>query len=116
MRFPRPRPLVIDVWASYCKPCRKTLPALAELSERYPGLDVIALSVDDEPARVEAFLGEVPLSLPVVIGGARAQQELRVSSLPTLLAVDGAGIVRDCVAGSPTEARVSRALDSLTDR
>ncbi|MBT8494971.1 MAG: DUF547 domain-containing protein [Deltaproteobacteria bacterium] len=115
-RFPRARPLVIDVWASYCKPCRRTLPALAELAAEYPGIDVIALSVDDERALVERFLREVPLSLPVVLGGDQALGELRVPSLPTLIAVDGKGVVRGCITGAPTEGRVAAVLDSLADR
>ena len=40
------RDILIDVWASWCKDCIKSLPKLKELQSSYPNLDYIFLSLD----------------------------------------------------------------------
>ncbi|MGH7729657.1 MAG: TlpA family protein disulfide reductase [Candidatus Eiseniibacteriota bacterium] len=54
----RGRPVVIDFWATWCAPCRASMPHLARIQERYgpDGLVVIGLSVDEEgPAVVRRY-------------------------------------------------------------
>lgn len=61
--------LVIDFWATYCPPCVKQAPQLAELSRRYSGqgLEVIGLTSDeksDQP-KVEEFMQRVGISYQI---------------------------------------------------
>ncbi len=57
---------LIDVWATWCGPCRMIIPHLNRLYDRYRdrGLVVIGVSVDDRPADVVAFTSKVPLKYP----------------------------------------------------
>ncbi|MDO8248981.1 MAG: TlpA disulfide reductase family protein [Rhodoferax sp.] len=52
------KPMIINVWASWCGPCRQEMPTLERLARRYGGkpFEVIGISTDDYPAAAEAFL------------------------------------------------------------
>ena len=61
----RGHPVVVNVWASWCEPCRQEFPYLQRLSARY-GKRVAFLGVDtkDNDAAARTFLGEFPLPYP----------------------------------------------------
>ena len=63
------KPLIMTFWASWCGPCRKELPALAELWQTYKGqgLQVVAVNVDKDLPRAEAFLEGTPVPFPVAL-------------------------------------------------
>ena len=88
---------VVDVFASWCDPCRAQLPALARLAEVHAGaLSVVAISVDEDRAALDRFLAQVPVAFPVLWdhGGAALVPRLQIQRLPTTLVVDRAGVIR----------------------
>ena len=72
--------LLINVWATWCVPCRKEFPALVKLSEKYSeSLDVIAISVDYEDVvdkKVIPFLRKNNVEFPVFISGFAKDEEI----------------------------------------
>lgn len=88
---------VIDLWASWCGPCRMTIPELNALYERHRGrgLVVIGVSVDEQPAAVLEFQRHIPVRYPsVMFNPALALLIGQPSSIPTTYVVDRDGEVR----------------------
>jgi len=88
--------LVIDVWASWCKPCGKAFPKLDALAARRSDIAIVAISIDEEAAAARDFLGHFPLNVPVVQDAEQVMTRppLGVARLPTLLIVDKSGVIR----------------------
>lgn len=90
------RPVLLNLWATWCLPCLGEMPELAKLQKRYSGegLMVVGLSVDtaDAAGRVRAMVAEREIPFAVWLDPAMAlYRSLRVRTLPTTLVVDRAG-------------------------
>ncbi|HSP77785.1 MAG TPA: TlpA disulfide reductase family protein, partial [Myxococcaceae bacterium] len=90
--------VLLDVWATWCEPCRDALPMYQDLAKHYAsrGLKVYALNVDEDVRAIPPFLEEVKVELPILLDTNAAVSEavLRVRSMPTTVLVDRKGRVR----------------------
>lgn len=92
----RGSPVLLNVWATWCEPCRHELPILDEIRTRYAasGLRVVAANVDrDQSAEeIRTFVSRRKLGLELWLDRAdRASQLFGVGSLPVTLLFDGTG-------------------------
>lgn len=88
--------LVVDVWASWCPPCREGVPRVDAIAARHPDARFVALSIDEDRAAMDAFLAEVPVVMPV-LHDVRQQvlaAPLLITRVPTVLVIDRGGIIR----------------------
>jgi thiol-disulfide isomerase/thioredoxin len=90
--------VLLDVWATWCEPCRDALPLYQDLATEFAprGLEVITINVDGDVSSIAPFLEEAKVSLPVLRDpDARyAESTLKVKVMPTAFLVDKRGIVR----------------------
>ena len=98
----RGKAVLVDFWASWCPPCRKSFPALEALHQRYKaqGLVVIGVSVDEDPAAMSRFLKQHPVSFSTVRDpGQKLVKATGISAMPTSVLVDRGGTIRFINAG-----------------
>jgi thiol-disulfide isomerase/thioredoxin len=92
----RGKTVLLNIWATWCAPCRKEMPSLNRLQAELggPKFEVVALSVDEGGVRdVEAFYNELKLeTLAIYVDpSGAAMRTLRVLGVPTTLLVDTDG-------------------------
>jgi thiol-disulfide isomerase/thioredoxin len=87
--------VLIDVWATWCAPCRFALPALDRIAQEHAskGLRVYALSVDSDPYDVPTFVASLGLKVPVLLDPTAdvADKVLGVRGLPSSFLFDAKG-------------------------
>ena len=88
--------VLLNVWATWCVPCRKEMPALDRLQQKLGGSDfmVVALSIDrGGPAAVRSFYEEIDIrTLDIYVDpSAEATATLKTVGIPTTLLVDREG-------------------------
>lgn len=90
--------VLLDVWATWCEPCRDALPFYENLGREYAnrGLKVYALNVDEDTRAIAPFLKEVKASLPILLdeNAQVSERLLMVRGLPTTYLIDKRGVVR----------------------
>jgi thiol-disulfide isomerase/thioredoxin len=92
----RGRMVLLNIWATWCPPCRKEMPTLDRLQKRLggPGFEVVALSIDQGGAlAVKSFFDEIGVQALAIYVDKTAQVggDLGIVGLPSTLLIDGAG-------------------------
>lgn len=86
--------VVLDFWASWCKPCREQSPIVDSVAKKFDGKEVMVVGVNTGDRRdlAETFLKEHPVSYASVIDeDGAASEAFGVSRLPTIVVIDRAG-------------------------
>ncbi len=90
------RPTVINLWASWCAPCRRELPALQRFSAATGGqVTVVGVDTRDTRTAGESLVHDLGLTYPMLADPQAALSRAVVrSTLPITIFVDGSGVIR----------------------
>lgn len=110
------RPLLIDFWATWCGPCKETMPEIQKLYRQYRGrLQIVGINIEGVSPEVSAYLDEGGYTFPVLFDSgnwnAPTLNRFGVDSIPRTFLIDRAGNV--VFEGHPrglTEERIQAAL------
>lgn len=118
--------LLLNIWATWCDPCREEFPDLIKLSSKFMGMNVqiVAISVDypDEvQEKIKPFLDSLNVQFPVFVSNFSSQDSLINTlnrdwsgAVPATFIFDGNGIQQKYFLGRQTYNQLKRAVDDLT--
>lgn len=103
------RVVLIDFWATWCPPCRKSLPETNKLHAEFAskGLSVLAVS-DEEKGTVAPFIKKAGYTFPTYLDtGDQANKTYKISGIPTVVVIDRKGNLAAYMVGlqSPEQIR-----------
>ncbi|MYN14219.1 redoxin family protein [Pusillimonas sp. TS35] len=100
------RPIVLNLWASWCPPCRREMPVLEQAQAAFPGVSFVLVNQGESAQQAKAFLEREGLSLRNVLldPSSGAMREMRTGGLPTTFFFDAQGRMVDVHLGEITMA------------
>jgi len=94
--------IILDFWATWCKPCRLEIPGFIELYEKYreKGLMVIGVSLDRSERKVKQFARDFGINYPLVMGNRKLVQKYGgFRGIPTTFIIDQNGDIKNKFTG-----------------
>jgi thiol-disulfide isomerase/thioredoxin len=108
---------VVNVWASWCAPCRAEAPTLAALSEKYTDAAFIGILTRDNPVNAEAFSRRFALPYPTLIDDSVLigfRKSLPANAIPSTVVIDKKGNVAARISGEVTVASLSELIEKVS--
>ena len=117
----RGRVVLLDFWATWCGPCRASMPAVERVYRDFAGRGLEVVSINTEgpgaAAQIEAFVDDLSLTAPVVVDDGTVASLYRVDIIPHMVLVDRRGLVRAVHRGTTRdfERHLREEVDALLD-
>ncbi len=113
--------VLINLWATWCPPCRAEMPAIQKLYDEYKdrGLVVLAVNstVQDDPFAIAPFIEEYRLTFPILLDETgEVSQAYQLRSLPSSYFIRRDGIINEVVIGGPmSEALLRTRIEDILE-
>lgn len=111
----RGTPVIVNIWASWCTPCRSEAPLLARAARAHDDVVIIGVASKDALAPARRFMDEFDMDYVNVLdvsGDVRSRMDLR--GFPTTYVFDANGELVSTVLGGLTERALAGAIESVT--
>ena len=98
--------ILLDFWATWCSPCRESIPHLIRLYKTYQkkGVEVIGINMDKRDMEtVRQFAMSMEIPYPVVVSLEKVEKDYGVTSLPSAIIIDKRGRIRGKYRGFTSE-------------
>lgn len=112
----RGKVVLVNFWATWCPYCRHEMPAMQEFYRDYhaQGFEILALSIDDDPAKVRDFMRKEGYQFPAAMNSPSQNTAFgEVSSVPTSFLIDKRGVLRKKISGQVHYARLKELVEPL---
>lgn len=112
--------IVLNLWMTTCPPCKKEMPMLQQLQNKYAhrGVVVIGISADDKASTVASFARKLKITYPILMDpllmtDEAEQKKFGFLGLPTTFIIDAKGIVRKKVIGFTYKEDLENGLNEM---
>ena len=96
----RGKVLLVDFWASWCKPCRQEMPTVKSVYKEFheKGFEILGISLDQSEASFEGYIEEQGITWPQIFDGkgwkSSVGQKYGINSIPATFLIDRKGTIR----------------------
>jgi thiol-disulfide isomerase/thioredoxin len=115
--YPKDKMAVVNVWASWCAPCRAEAPTLVALANKYEDVAFIGILTRDNPANAEAFERRFKITYPTVIDDSILigfKGSLPANAIPSTVILDKNGLVAARISGVVTVASLTELIEKIS--
>lgn len=100
--------VIVNMWASWCPPCKKEMPAFQRVYQEYAPRGLVILAVDafeqDNLQDVREFVSANSLTFPILLDEhSEVLNTYRISAFPTTFFIDQEGVIRKVTIGAVSE-------------
>lgn len=108
------RAILVNVWATWCPPCKAEMPALQKIYDEYKTQGLIVLAVNsafqDDVGQIAPFREKYALTFPILLDvEAQVGRAYQVRSLPSSYFINRRGVISEVVVGGPMSEALLRA-------
>ncbi|MCX6420406.1 MAG: TlpA disulfide reductase family protein [Actinobacteria bacterium] len=107
---------IVNVWASWCSPCRAEAPALEALANKYPEVQFVGILTRDNLSSAKAFVKRFALTYPTLTDDAillKFHGQLMPNAIPTTLALDKENRIAARISGEITVLALENIIKKL---
>jgi cytochrome c biogenesis protein CcmG/thiol:disulfide interchange protein DsbE len=108
--------LLINVWATWCPPCRLEMPSIQAAYEQYhdQGFTVLAVNLQEDPPTVAAFMRDYQLTFPALLDrNGQVSRAYQAGALPSSFFVDRRGVIRAVYRGPMPRSTIAGTVEQL---
>lgn len=107
------RPMVVNLWATWCPPCRAEMPVLEQAQNEHSDILFVFVNQAEEKPTIKSFLEQMQLNIDHVLRDPRSEvgRQAGSAALPTTLFYDADGRLVDSHLGQLSKATLARALE-----
>lgn len=97
------RPVFLNLWASWCFPCREEMPAIDEASNLHPDVAFIGVAVQDSEPDARSFAEEIAVSYPLAFDEGSVEDAYNPLGLPASYIISEDGVILEQIFGKVTQ-------------
>ena len=116
LQIPHGGIVVVNVWASWCAPCRAEAPTLAALATKYKGVVFVGVLTRDSEVAARAFQKRFQLPYPTFVNDSLLlgfRNSLSANAIPSTIVIDKKGRVAARISGEITVASLSDLIKKI---